>query len=249
MHLFYAIIPFMVAGLVLLPSTFLLRSSLANLMIQSQWGYTKVPGFIMAKQRNRSQVIKKQAFTLYAYKFQYKYNQRSFIGVQFLWEADSKPAFKTSQKITVEFSRFLPRFSRIFGLKQVDSGSYTALSIVTFVILSLLAMSLYWVNRGLKPKRQRRKIYEKGLVAPAKLVLVDNHPDVVVSGQNPVRLHWTYTIQEQEYKGSYWSMRMSEIQEITKLGEDVFVLYDPQKPELSIPFLPEETSNPTTDTE
>ncbi len=239
LHLFYSIIPVMVSGLVLLPSTFLLRSSLANVMIRSQWGYTKAPGYIMAKQKSRNNTVQGKPYTLYAYKFQYKYNHQSFRGVQFLWEPDSKPAFKVSQKIQVEFSRYLPRFSRIAGLKQMKGNTDTILYIVMFVILSLLAMGVYWIMRGIGPRRKRRKTYETGLPAPAKLTLVDNSPDMRVAGQQPIRLNWTYSIDGQDYEDSYSSMRMSEIQEITKLGEDIYVLYHPDDPHFSLPYIPE----------
>lgn len=238
LHLFYGLIPVLVAGLVLMPSTFMLRNAFTNSLINAKVGHVIVKGSIMGKRRQQSKRVEGQLFKMYGMKFEYTYNNKRYKGVQFVWEkAGAKEGMKIGQSISVEFSRYAPKFSRIAGLQAANDNTSTMVKIVLFVILSLLAMSGYWVWRGVKPRLQRSRVYRKGIPIQAEITALDNNPDQMIGGQNPVRLSWRFFVNDEAVVGSYSTMRLSEIKAMEQPGEGLVVLYDPKNPKISIPYV------------
>ncbi len=237
LHLFYGLIPILVAGLVLMPSTFMLRNAFTNSLINAKWGHTTVKGSIMGKRRQQSKRVEGHLFVMYGLKFEYVHNDRRYMGVQFVWEKASNPGMKVGQSIQVEFSRFAPKFSRIAGLQAAKDNTSTMVKIILFVIFSLLAMSGYWIWRGVKPRLQRRRAYRKGIPIQAEITGIDNNPDQMIGGQNPVRLSWRFFLNDEAVVGSYSTMRLSEIKAMEQPGEGLVVLYDPKNPSNSLPYV------------
>lgn len=242
LYLFYALIPLLVSGLVMLPSTFLLRNALVQVLVQSRWGYQQVSGSIMSKQKQQTNAAQGRSYTLYAVRFQYVYQQISYRGVQFVWEADLKPTLRLGQTVPVEFSRHLPKFSRLAGFQRLQDNSQVALYILLFVLLSLWGLSLYWVYRGLSPRWRRKYIYRYGTPIQATILEVGPHPEQLLVGQRPWQIRWTFTPEEQEMIGSYTTMHARHLLAMGQPGDTIVVLYHPQDPQQSLPFLQDVSS-------
>lgn len=237
LHLFYALIPLLVSGLVILPSTFLLRNALVQTLVDSGWGYQKASGSVMSKQKQQTNTDRGRSYTLYSLRFQYIYNQTSYRGTQFVWEPDNAPLFRLGQSIQVEFSRYLPNFARIAGLARIKDNSQIALYILLFVIVSLWGLSMYWLYRGLIPRMRRKRIYRHGFPAKATIMSIGPNTDQLLAGQHPLQIQWVFSVDGQEFTGSYNINYQQNLPTEGGIKETIIVLYDPKAPQYSLPFL------------
>ena len=237
LQIFYAFIPVLVLGILLLPFTFLLRNSLTQLLIDSGWKYQKVPAKITAKQKNKTNNNNGKTFILYGIRFQYKIGKKTYKNVQFIWEMKGNPQFRKGQKIEVECSSLLPRFARIVGLHEFKERSRTILFIIFTLVILLLYLFGYWLAKATKAYRQRKWLSRNGLAASALLTELTADQDTLVSGQHPIKLLWEFEVSGKKYEGFYSTMSKKEL---TIIGKDkiyIPILYHPKDPTQSIPYL------------
>ena len=236
-QIFYAFIPLLVLGILLLPFTFLLRNSLTQLLINSGWKYQKLPAIIVAKEKNKTNENKGKTFVLYGLQFRYKVGKTAYQGVQFVWERQGKPQFRKGQKIKVECSTLLPRFARIAGLHEFTERSRTILFIIFTLVVLLLYLFGYWLYQATKPRRLRKWLSRHGIPASALLTELTADQETLVNGQHPIKLVWEFEALGNTHEGFYSTMRKNEL---TLIGKDkiyIPILYHPNNPSQSIPYL------------